>query len=66
VTMFAGTLGCDFYAIFPHEHMDITSMPHCLHEHLVITSIAHSPPGFFIFNYAIYSTVSDHGTECVI
>jgi hypothetical protein len=66
VTIFAGTLGCYFYAVFPHEHMDITSMPHCLLEHLEITSIAHSSPAFFIFNYAMYSTVSDHGTECVI
>jgi len=55
-----------FYAIFPHKHMEITSMPHCLQEHLVITSIANSPPGFLIFNYVVYSTVSDHGTECVI
>jgi hypothetical protein len=49
VTMFAETLGCYFYAIFPHKHMDITSMPHCLQEHLVITSIAHSSPDFFYF-----------------
>jgi len=53
MTMFAGTLGCYFYAIFPNEHMEINSMPHCLQEHLVITSIARSPPAFFIFNYAM-------------
>jgi len=66
VTMFAGTLGSYFYSIFLHEHMEITSMPHCLQEHLVITSIAHSLPAFLIFNYVMYSTVSDHGTECII
>jgi len=54
------------YAIFPHKHMEITSMPHRMQENLVITSIANPPPVFLIFNYITYSTVSDKGIECVI